>query len=68
MVCPPAAIASAAIIGGAYLGWYGVTEPDKTFKEDIERTVGAGALGVTAGIEAAALIEKAAENALQAAF
>ena len=41
---------------------------DKTFKKDVENTVAAGVYGTAAGIEAAALIEKAAENALQAAF
>ena len=43
-------------------------EPDKTLKKDVENTVAAGVYGTAAGIEAAALIEKAAENALQAAF
>ncbi|MBR0185585.1 MAG: hypothetical protein IJQ24_06105 [Synergistaceae bacterium] len=68
VVCPPAAIASAAIIGGAYLGWYGVTEPDKTLKKDVENTVAAGVYGTAAGIGAAELIEKGSEKALQAAF
>lgn len=66
--CPPAAIISAAIVGGAYLGWYGGTEPDKTLKKDVENIAAAGVYGTTAGIGAAELIKKGAENVLQAAF
>lgn len=68
LACPPAAIISAAVVGGAYLGWYGGTEPDKTLKKDVEETVKAGTFGVGAGLTAAELIEKGAENVLQAAF
>ena len=66
--CPPAAIISAAVVGGAYLGWYGATEPDKTLKKDVEETVKAGVYGTTAGLGAAELIKNGAENALQVAF
>ena len=68
VACPPAAIVSAAVVGGAYLGWYGATDPDKTLKKDIENTVAAGAWGVGTGLAAAELIEKGGEAALQAAY
>ena len=68
VACPPAAIISAAVVGGAYLGWYGATEPDKTLKKDVEETVKAGVYGTTAGLGAAELIKNGAENALQVAF
>lgn len=71
VACPPAAIVSAAVVGGAYLGWYGWTDSDKTLEKDVEKTVTAGVLGVGAGLTAAELIEKAAETggaALQAAY
>lgn len=66
--CPPAAIITAAVVGGAYLGWYGGTEPNKTLKKDVEETVKAGTWGVGAGLGAAELIKKGAENALQLAY
>ena len=70
IACPPvAAIALAAGVGGAYLGWYGGTDPDKTIKKDIENTVWAGAFGVSVGSWAAEKIaEKAAGAALQGAY
>lgn len=70
MACPPVtAIALAASAGCAYLGWYGATDSDKTLEKDIENTVMAGALGVTAGSWAAEKVtEKGIEAALQAAY
>ncbi|MBQ3446684.1 MAG: hypothetical protein IJG37_03460 [Synergistaceae bacterium] len=68
VACPPAAIVSAAVVGGAYLGWYGATDSDKTLKKDVENTVAAGVWGTTAGLAAAELIEKGTEAALQAAY
>ena len=65
LACPPAAIVSAAVVGGAYLGGYGATDPDKTIKKDVENTVAAGALGVGAGLKVA---EWEAEAALQLAY
>ena len=59
VVCPPAAIASAAIIGGAYLGWYGATDPNKDIVKDVEMVAKTGALGLGAGIGAAELLEAA---------
>ena len=60
--CPPVAVASAAVVGGAYLGWYGATDPNKDFVKDVEKTATAGSLAVTAGLAAAG------EAALQAAW
>lgn len=71
VACPPAAIVSAAVVGGAYLGWYGATDENKTLKKDIENTVAAGVYGTTAGLGAAELIKnggEAAGAALQAAY
>ena len=68
VACPPAAIVSAVVVGGAYLGWYGATEPDKNLKKDIENIAVAGVYGTTAGIGSIELINEGAKNALQAAF
>lgn len=71
VACPPAAIVSAAVVGGAYLGWYGATDENKTIKKDVEHTVMAGVYGTTAGLGAAGLIKNGAEAggaALQAAY
>ena len=68
VACPPAAIVSAVVAGGAYLGWYGATEPDKDLKKDIEKTAAAGALGTTVGIGAIDLINMGGESVIQAAF
>lgn len=68
VACPPAAIVSAAVVGGAYLGWYGATDENKTIKKDIENTVAAGAWGVAAGTGAAELIERGGRAALQGAY
>ena len=69
VACPPAAIVSAAVVGGAYLGWYGATDENKTIKKDIENTVWAGAFGVSVGSWAAEKIaEKAAGAALQGVY
>ena len=59
VACPPAAIVSAVVVGGAYLGWYGATDPDKDIVKDVEMVAKTGALGLGAGIGAAELLEAA---------
>ncbi len=59
VACPPVAIISAAVVGGAYLGWYGATDPDKDIVKDVEMVAKTGALGLGAGIGAAELLEAA---------
>ena len=59
VACPPVAIVSAAVVGGAYLGWYGATDPDKDIVKDVEMVAKTGALGLGAGIGAAELLEAA---------
>ena len=66
VACPPAALVSAAVVGGAYLGWYGATDENKTFKKDVEKIAQTGALGVAAGLGAKELIEN--KTALQTAY
>ena len=70
VACPPAAIVSAAVVGGAYLGWYGATDPDKDIVKDVEMVAKTGALGLGAGIGAAELLEAAggAGTGLQPAY
>lgn len=69
LACPPAAIVSAAVVGGAYLGWYGGTEPDKDIVKDVENTVKAGALGTGAGLWVGEkAVEEVGKAVLQAAY
>ena len=71
VACPPAAIGWAAVAGCASLGWYGLTEPDKTLTKDVVNVVIAGGAGYAVGREAATLINegiKAGGAALQAAY
>ena len=55
VACPPVAIISAAVVGGAYLGWYGATDPDKDIVKDVEMVAKTGALGLSTGLGAAVL-------------
>ena len=68
LACPPAALAGAAVIGGAYLGWYGATDSNKDIVNDVEKTVWAGAHGAMVGLGASDLIEKGGKAVIQAAW
>ena len=59
VLCPPVGIA--AIVGAACLGWYGLTEDDKTIAKD------AGAVVSTASTIATVGADKLAETALKVA-
>ena len=63
VICPPVGVAAA--VGAGYLGWYGATDSDKNIKKDVEKTVQAGAWGLTAG---GAYAEMATKEVTEAAL
>ena len=68
VLCPPVGIA--AVVSGVYLGWYGATEEDKSFKKDVENTASAVTWGLTAGsgYAAAKAAKEGGEAILQMAY